>query len=157
MKKREKMKQKFLLLISLLVGIFTPGAITNGQRSRHAAVSCESAEAGELYEACAAAKDAVQDQAEPDKVVSISRGKNESDGSEPVKEEEGETGKWRTKIQKGAKKGKAVLSWAARRKPVRWIRRLGQGIASGFRKFGKGVGKMARRPVFRRHREEAAA
>lgn len=70
MKKREKIKQKFLVLISLIVGIFVPGSSAEAARHRLIVRPCEKIEEVQTETASMVQR---AECSETDKIVSISR------------------------------------------------------------------------------------
>ncbi len=151
MKKREKIKQKFLVLISLLVGIFVPGFSAEASRQRLVIRPCENV--GALY---VGEKEATGNNAdrEQDKIVPISKGKpgkaeEKMNSKENEKNQEMES--WRKRF---VQKIKSVLAWVGRRKPVIKFR---QGVSFLFGRFRRVLKIVSRCPVFHRQKKAAAA
>ena len=89
MKKREKIKQKFLVLISLLVGIFVPG--TSAEAARQRLVIRPYQNVTEVFtETMAENTDHKTDGKETDKIVSISRNGTASSVEEAASSKENE-------------------------------------------------------------------
>lgn len=149
MKKREKMKQKFLVLISLLMGIFVPGSLTGAARQRVVVHSCENV--GELYEEEKTENDLVNC-AETEKIVSISKKKAEKEKS--TSETEKVSQDRLTRRKRFAEKMKSAGLWMSRRKIIIKLRRGASLICGVFRKKFQKVGKC---PVFHRQRKALAA
>ena len=90
MKKREKIKQKFLVLISLLVGIFVPG--TSAEAARQRLVIRPYQNVTEVFtETMAENTDHKTDGKETDKIVSISRNGTASSVEEAASSKENRT------------------------------------------------------------------
>ncbi len=90
MKKREKIKQKFLVLISLLVGIFVPGT-SAAEAARQRLVIRPYQNVTEVFtETMAENTDHKTDGKETDKIVSISRNGTASSVEEAASSKENE-------------------------------------------------------------------
>ena len=152
MKKREKMKQKFLVLISSLAGIFMPGSLAQAYRQKLVIRPYENV--GELYgediESEAAA--CTETEREKDKIVPISKGKEEK--IKAVTREEDKPAEKLSRRKKVVRKMKAAVMWISKRKLIIRFRRIFQSIGSGFRRAAHRVRQC---PVFHRPRRAAAA